>query len=435
MLKVLDVDGAVRRVRGGWIATGAAVGLRRRPLRTGRRRARRASSRRCSTTRHRGCRMEFLRQQLDDPAAGAVRALRQLRRAPGPAEVSGAGAAAAAERLLPPGRGRRAAADVADRDEGPRRRVTGKIAAGAGRRPGRALGRLTDAGLGHHGCARCWPRRRADEPGSADLTSALVARAGRLGLGAAPRGGGDRGRRGRRPRLIESLGKQIAGIGRLPLLGALGYADGGPGPRRLQQRRSGCGRCGARSAPSAGRRGAGRPGRPGPAHRRPDRDRLDDDGAPELLREAGRPGRAAAGAGRCCWLTTGLANHGGGPIRPDVPPRQLNSRTLLPMWPDGRKLGRAGPCCGGRSGTAGRRGECVAGVQHRPPGGDREGGTPPCADISGETGCPHSRRWSRGRSRHWRWVAPCLRYLPPGRTRQGRYERRRMPGACSSATA
>ena len=32
VLKVLDVDGAVRRVKGGWVATGAAVGVRRTPL-------------------------------------------------------------------------------------------------------------------------------------------------------------------------------------------------------------------------------------------------------------------------------------------------------------------------------------------------------------------------------------------------------------------
>ena len=35
-----------------------------------------------------------------------------------------------------------------------------------------------------------------------------------------------------RPLLIESLGQRIAGIGRLRYLGALAYADGGPGPRR-----------------------------------------------------------------------------------------------------------------------------------------------------------------------------------------------------------
>ena len=36
-----------------------------------------------------------------------------------------------------------------------------------------------------------------------------------------------------RPRLVTSLGQRLAGVGRLPYLGALGYAgDAGPGPRR-----------------------------------------------------------------------------------------------------------------------------------------------------------------------------------------------------------
>ncbi|MDO8152011.1 RecQ family ATP-dependent DNA helicase [Isoptericola sp. b408] len=67
MLKVLDVDGAVRRVQGGWVATGAEW------VYDAQRYARVAE------TRHReqqamldfiatpGCRMRFLREQLDDP--------------------------------------------------------------------------------------------------------------------------------------------------------------------------------------------------------------------------------------------------------------------------------------------------------------------------------------------------------------------------------
>ena len=36
-----------------------------------------------------------------------------------------------------------------------------------------------------------------------------------------------------RPRLVGSLAERIAGIGRLPLLGSLGYAGHGPGPRQF----------------------------------------------------------------------------------------------------------------------------------------------------------------------------------------------------------
>ena len=51
MLKVLDVDGAVTRTAGGWLATGQPWELRRRALRAGGRASGHASSRRCSTTR------------------------------------------------------------------------------------------------------------------------------------------------------------------------------------------------------------------------------------------------------------------------------------------------------------------------------------------------------------------------------------------------
>jgi ATP-dependent DNA helicase RecQ len=36
-----------------------------------------------------------------------------------------------------------------------------------------------------------------------------------------------------RPQLIASLGERIASVGRLPLLGSLGYVGAGPGPRQF----------------------------------------------------------------------------------------------------------------------------------------------------------------------------------------------------------
>jgi ATP-dependent DNA helicase RecQ len=68
MLKVLDVDGAVRRVKGGWVSTGESWEY------DGERYARVAAARETEqrsiieyeTTTE--CRMTFLRRQLDDPA-------------------------------------------------------------------------------------------------------------------------------------------------------------------------------------------------------------------------------------------------------------------------------------------------------------------------------------------------------------------------------
>jgi len=70
MLKVLDVDGAVRRVRGGWEATGrewAYDADRYARVTEAREREQRAMLDYLDTDR---CRMRYLRDQLDDPAVG-----------------------------------------------------------------------------------------------------------------------------------------------------------------------------------------------------------------------------------------------------------------------------------------------------------------------------------------------------------------------------
>ncbi|MFC7495668.1 MULTISPECIES: RecQ family ATP-dependent DNA helicase [unclassified Nocardioides] len=69
MLKVLDVDGAVRRVRGGWEATGQPWSYdeeRYRRVREAREREQQAMLDYIATDR---CRMRYLREQLDDPDA------------------------------------------------------------------------------------------------------------------------------------------------------------------------------------------------------------------------------------------------------------------------------------------------------------------------------------------------------------------------------
>lgn len=69
MLKVLDVDGAVRRVKGGWTATGQAWAYdtaRYAKVAASREAEQRAMREYASTS---ACRMEFLRRQLDDEQA------------------------------------------------------------------------------------------------------------------------------------------------------------------------------------------------------------------------------------------------------------------------------------------------------------------------------------------------------------------------------
>ena len=115
MLKVLDVDGAVRRVRGGWEATGQEWAYdeeRYRRVAEAREREQQAMLDYLDTDR---CRMRFLRDQLDDPEAGGLRALRQLRR-PGPVGRGLGRRGRGGRRPAVPARGGgRAAQDVADR--------------------------------------------------------------------------------------------------------------------------------------------------------------------------------------------------------------------------------------------------------------------------------------------------------------------------------
>ncbi|MFR9751574.1 RecQ family ATP-dependent DNA helicase [Nocardia sp. 004] len=153
VLKVLDVDGAVRRVRGGWIATG-------RPWTYDTERYERLSAARKAEQQAMldyqatsSCRMEFLRRQLDDPglpadptdSLGCGRCDNCTGTRPDPA-VAADTIAATRARLDRPG------IDIAPRKQWPTGMsklgvpLSGKITTGA--QPGRVLGRLTDLGWG-----------------------------------------------------------------------------------------------------------------------------------------------------------------------------------------------------------------------------------------------------------------------------------------------
>lgn len=153
VLKVLDVDGTVRRVRGGWMATGESWtydASRYERLEQARDREQQAMLDYQSTD---GCRMEFLRRQLDDPDLGA----------PGTesdrcgrcdnctgehlsSAVDATSVDSARARLDRPG------LDLQPRKQWPSGMkklgvsLSGKI--GNPHRPGRVLGRLTDLGWG-----------------------------------------------------------------------------------------------------------------------------------------------------------------------------------------------------------------------------------------------------------------------------------------------
>jgi ATP-dependent DNA helicase RecQ len=230
MLKVLDVDGAVRRVSGGWEPTGQPWSYdAERYERVAAERAREQQAM-LGYTSAGGCRMEYLRRELDDPDAGPCGRCDNCTGQRWPTEVSGTGAAAARDRLLRPG------VDVPPRRMWPTGMrdlgidASGKIPPGLSAEPGRALGRLTDTGWGMRLRAILADDAR-DEPVTAELTEAVIKVLAAWDWDTRPAAVVTLPSRAR-PLLIESLAKRIADAGRLPCLGSLAYADGGPGPRR-----------------------------------------------------------------------------------------------------------------------------------------------------------------------------------------------------------
>ena len=235
MLKVLDVDGAVRRVRGGWLATGQPWtydSARLRRVAEARAAEQQSMIEYAETT---GCRMEFLRRCLDDPQAHPCGRCDSCAGPRFDTDVSAASLSAADAFLGRPG------CEIAPKKLWP----TGLDAVGVplkGRIPpveqilrGRAVGRLSDLGWGDRLRAVFAPDA-PDGPIPAELAGAVV------DVLKAWAHDDDRWERrpvavieiasNRRPVLVHSIASHIATVGRLPLLGAVSSAwAGGPSPR------------------------------------------------------------------------------------------------------------------------------------------------------------------------------------------------------------
>jgi len=231
MLKVLDVDGAVTRTAGGWAATGRPWAYdRERYERVARERVREQQAMLAYQATD-GCRMEFLRRELDDPEAKPCGQCDNCAGRPWTASVPEASEAAARQRLARPG------VEVEPRKMWPSGMkvlgidASGKIPADRTAEPGRAVGRLTDVGWG--GMLRgLFAEGAPDEPVSAQLTDAVVKVLAAWDWRQRPASVVTMPSRSR-PLLIGSLGQRISAIGRLTYLGAIGYATpDGPGPRR-----------------------------------------------------------------------------------------------------------------------------------------------------------------------------------------------------------
>ncbi|MFF4210144.1 RecQ family ATP-dependent DNA helicase [Streptomyces sp. NPDC001796] len=233
MLKVLDVDGAVKRVKGGWVSTGAQwVYDSERYAWVARQRAAEQQAMRdyASTSQ---CRMEFLRRQLDDEGAAPCGRCDNCAGPWADSAVSAETLTGAAKELDRPG------VEVEPRRMWP----TGMPALGIdlkGRIPateqcstGRALGRLSDIGWGNR-LRPLLAENAPDGPVPDDVLRAAVAVLAdwaRSAGGWAPNASDASARPVgvvavpslTRPQLVGSLAQGIADIGRLPFLGTLSY--------------------------------------------------------------------------------------------------------------------------------------------------------------------------------------------------------------------
>ncbi len=216
VLKVLDVDGAVRRVRGGWVATGTPWSYdeeRYQHIAAARKAEQQAILDYQRTT---ACRMEFLLRQLDDPHAAPCGRCDNCTGRHWSTEVSSEQVAAAADRLRRPGVELSARYLWPSGMDGLGVPLRGKLAAGEVAEPGRAVGRLTDIGWGNR--LRELFSSTADAPVPDDLFDACVKVLAAWNWESRPVGVVTIGS-SRRPQLIASLGDRIGAIGRLPLLG------------------------------------------------------------------------------------------------------------------------------------------------------------------------------------------------------------------------
>ena len=231
LLKVLDVDGAVERVRGGWVATGQPWHYDRE------RYARVAQSRDLEATamlayeRTDGCRMRFLAEALDDPAAADCGRCDRCAEPWYPTDVPQAARAAAVQRLAKVG------VEIPARSQWPPGMdrlgvgLKGRIPAGEQVEPGRAVARLTDLGWGQRlRTVLREPDGEATE-GPAVPDAALLAACVDVlrtwewerrpaAVVAVPSR--------RRPHLVGGVARHLAQVGRLEWLGPLELV--GPGP-------------------------------------------------------------------------------------------------------------------------------------------------------------------------------------------------------------
>lgn len=245
MLKVLDVDGAVKRVKGGWTATGRpwTYDAQRYEWVARQREAEQQAMRDYAAAT--GCRMEFLQRRLDDDSARPCGRCDNCAGARFTVDTSTAALDAARVDLG------RAGVEVQPRRMWPTGLqaggvdLRGRIPAGEQAAEGRGLGRLSDIGWGNR-LRPMLASQAPDAPLPEDVARAVVGVLADWAKGPGGWAPGAADARPRpvgvvtmpsrtRPRLIHSLGAHISAVGRLPLLGGVEYT---PDARRVPRSNS-----------------------------------------------------------------------------------------------------------------------------------------------------------------------------------------------------
>ncbi|HEY8588991.1 MAG TPA: DEAD/DEAH box helicase [Naasia sp.] len=227
LLKVLDVDGAVQRVRGGWIGTG-------RPWTYDEDRYRRIAAERVAEQQHMleyerttDCRMAYLQRSLDDATATPCGRCDNCAGAWFPTGASTAAAARAfssLERVGVPIEPRAQWPTGADRLGVP---VRGNIPPAERMLEGRALARLTDITAAGRWCRELLAAGTPDAPASPELIAACIRVLADWPWEQRPTTVVSMPSRSR-PLLIGSVARGIADAGRLRHLGSLEYSGLGP---------------------------------------------------------------------------------------------------------------------------------------------------------------------------------------------------------------
>ncbi|CAN5326527.1 RecQ family ATP-dependent DNA helicase [soil metagenome] len=226
LLKVLDVDGAVQKVQGGWISTGASWTYDAE-------RYEKIAAARTAEQQHMleyerlpegtaGCRMEYLQRALDDETAAPCGRCDNCAGAWYPVDVAAAAsdqAGAALDRVGVP---------IEPRAQWPvgSAALKGTIPPDERMLEGRALARLTDLGWGNT-LRTLFDAGTADAPASPALIAACTRVLADWPWDARPVAVVSVPSR-RHPQLVDSVGRGLASAGRLAYLGPLDLLGGGP---------------------------------------------------------------------------------------------------------------------------------------------------------------------------------------------------------------